>query len=152
MRIFIDFWRLETKNSLLHVFSFLHKLSFENSFYFLSILSCQTNFLVSKIENCFWKQKIREKKQLPNIRLVWLYIKKKKKKKKVINKCDVVTIICDIVTIQCNYIENINKKIIIPLISIMQLQYVTLLHIGIVLADLGFFGLERMSREGHMTK
>ena len=70
MRIFIDFWKLETENSLLHVFSFLHKLSFENSFYFLPVLSCQTSFLVSKIENCFWKQKIREKKQLPNIPLV----------------------------------------------------------------------------------
>ena len=61
MRVFIDFWKLETENSLLHVFSFLHKLSFENSFYFLSILSCQTSFLVSKIENYFWKQKTREK-------------------------------------------------------------------------------------------
>jgi len=51
----------------LYVFSFFHKLSFENSFYFLSILSCQTSFLVSKIEN--WKQKIRgeKKKQLSNI-------------------------------------------------------------------------------------
>ena len=61
MRVFIDFWKLETENSLLHVFSFLHKLSFENSFCFLLVLSCQTSFLVSKIENCFWKQKIREK-------------------------------------------------------------------------------------------
>ena len=61
MCIFIDFWKLETENSLLHVFSFLHKLSFENNFCFLLVLSCQTSFLVSKIENCFWKQKIREK-------------------------------------------------------------------------------------------
>ena len=45
----------------MHVFSFLHKLSFENSFCFLSILGCQTSFLVSKIENFFWRQKIREK-------------------------------------------------------------------------------------------
>ena len=61
MRVFIDFWKLETENNLLHVFSFLHKLSFENSFCFLPVLSCQTSFLVSKIENCFWKQKTREK-------------------------------------------------------------------------------------------
>ena len=61
MHILIDFWKLETENNLLHVFSFLHKLSFENSFCFLSILSCQKTFLVSKIENCFLKQKIREK-------------------------------------------------------------------------------------------
>ena len=61
MRIFIDFRKLETENSLLHIFSFLHKLSFENSFCFLPILSCQTSFLVSKIENCFEKQKIRGK-------------------------------------------------------------------------------------------
>ena len=61
MHIFIDFWKLETENNLLHVFSFLHKLSFENSFCFLSILDCQTSFLVSKIENYFWKQKIRGK-------------------------------------------------------------------------------------------
>ena len=61
MHVFIDFWKLEIENSLLHVFSFLYKLSFENNFCFLSILSCQTSFLVSKIENCFWKQKIRGK-------------------------------------------------------------------------------------------
>ena len=61
MLVFIDFWKLETENSLLHVFSFLHKLSFENSFCFLPVLSCQTSFLVSKIENCFWKLKIRGK-------------------------------------------------------------------------------------------
>ena len=58
MRIFIIFWKLETENSLLHVFNFLHKLSFKNSFCFLSILGCQTSFSVSKIENYFWKQKI----------------------------------------------------------------------------------------------
>ena len=61
MRIFIDFWKLETENNLSYVFSFFHKLSFENSFCFLSILGCQTSFLVSKIENCFWKHKIRGK-------------------------------------------------------------------------------------------
>ena len=56
-------WLLKIRNwkQPLHVFSFLHKLSFENSFCFLSILSCQTSFLISKIENCFWKQKIRGK-------------------------------------------------------------------------------------------
>ena len=70
MCVFIDFWKLETEYSILHVFSFLHKLSFENSFCFLSILGCQTSFLVSKIENCFWKQKIRRKKSYqtyPNV-------------------------------------------------------------------------------------
>ena len=77
MLVFIDFWKVETENNILHVFSFLHKLSFENnilhvfsflhklsfenSFCFLPILSYQTSFLVQKIENCFWKQKIREK-------------------------------------------------------------------------------------------
>ena len=61
MRIFIDFWKLEIENSLLHVFNFLPKLNFENSFCFLSILDCQTSFLVLKIEKCFWKQKIRRK-------------------------------------------------------------------------------------------
>ena len=61
MHIFIDFWKLETENSLLHVFSFLYKLNFENSFCFLPILSYQTSFSVLKIENCFWKQKIRGK-------------------------------------------------------------------------------------------
>ena len=70
MHVFIDFCKLETENNLLHIFSFLHKLSFENNFCFLPVLSCQTSFLVSKIENCFWKQKIREKKQLLNIPLV----------------------------------------------------------------------------------
>ena len=61
MHFFIDFWKLKTENSLLHVFNFLHKLNFENSFCFLPILSCQTSFLVLKIENCFWKQKIKGK-------------------------------------------------------------------------------------------
>ena len=61
MRIFINFWKLEIENSILHVFIFFYKLSFENSFCFLSILSYQTSFLVSKIENCFWKQKIKGK-------------------------------------------------------------------------------------------
>ena len=61
MQVFIDFWKLETENSILHVFSFLHKLNFENSFCFLLILSYQTSFLVLKIENYFWKQKIRIK-------------------------------------------------------------------------------------------
>ena len=61
MHVFIDFWKLETENNLLHVFSFLHKLNFENSFCFLFILSCQTSFLVLKIENYFWKQKIKGK-------------------------------------------------------------------------------------------
>ena len=61
MHVFIDFWKLETENSISHVFSFLHNLSFKNNFCFLSILGCQTRFLVLKIENCFWKQKIRRK-------------------------------------------------------------------------------------------
>ena len=62
MHVFIDFWKLETENNVLHVFSFLHKLNFENSFCFLSILNCQTSFLVLKIKkNCFWKQKIMGK-------------------------------------------------------------------------------------------
>ena len=63
MRVFIDFWKLETEKSLLHAFNFLHKLSFENNFCFLSILGYQTSFLVSKIKKkkCFWKQKIKEK-------------------------------------------------------------------------------------------
>ena len=61
MCIFIDFWKLETENSFFHVFSYFHKLSFDNSFCFLSILGYQTNFLISIIENYFWKQKIRKK-------------------------------------------------------------------------------------------
>ena len=59
MRVFsLNF---EIENNHLHVFSFLYKLSFENSFCFLSILGCQTIFLISKLENCFWKQKIKGK-------------------------------------------------------------------------------------------
>ena len=53
MHVFIDFWKLETENGILHVFSLFHKLSFKNNFCFLSILGCQTSVLVSKIENCF---------------------------------------------------------------------------------------------------
>ena len=62
IHVFINFWNLETENNLLHVFNLLHKLSFENSFCYLSILICQTSFFVLKIENCFWKQKIKRKK------------------------------------------------------------------------------------------
>ena len=61
MYFFTNFWKLETENNHLHVFSFLHKLSFENNFCFLSILGCQTSFLISKLENSFWKQKINGK-------------------------------------------------------------------------------------------
>ena len=81
MRVFIDFWKLETENSILHVFSFLHKLSFENSFCFLSILGCQTSFLVSKIENCFWKHKIKGKDSYQNT-LTGSQKKEKRKRKK----------------------------------------------------------------------
>ena len=35
MRVFIDFRKLETEKSILHVFSFLYKLSFEINFFFL---------------------------------------------------------------------------------------------------------------------
>ena len=52
---FIDFWKLEIENNLLHVFSFFHKFSFKNNFCCLFILGCQISFLVLKIENCFWK-------------------------------------------------------------------------------------------------
>ena len=82
MHVFIDFWKLETENSLLYVFSFFHKLSFDNRFCFLSILGCQTSFLVSKIENCFWKQKIREKivtKHTFRVRLESAYLVKTEK-------------------------------------------------------------------------
>ena len=63
MCVFFYFWKLETENNHLHVFSFFHKLSFEFFFFFffLSILSYQTSILVSKIENYFWKLKIRRK-------------------------------------------------------------------------------------------
>ena len=56
MCVFIDLGKLETENSLLHVFDFFHELSFENSFCFLSISSCQTNFYVSKIEIFFFEK------------------------------------------------------------------------------------------------
>ena len=74
MHVFIDFWKLETKNSILHVFSFLHKLNFENSFCFLPILSCQTSFLILKIEIFFLKTENKGKKQLPNISLVFSHM------------------------------------------------------------------------------
>ena len=61
MCVFIDFWKLETENSLLHVFSFLHKLSFENSFCFLPVFELPNKFFSLKIENCFWKQKTKGK-------------------------------------------------------------------------------------------
>ena len=75
MQVFINFWKLVTENNILHVFSFFHKLSFENSFCFLSILDCQTSFLVSKIDfiYIYIRKKIenKEKKQLANIPLAF---------------------------------------------------------------------------------
>ena len=62
MRVFIDFWKLKTENNILHVFSFLHKLSFENSFCFLSILSCQTSFFCLKNRKLFLETENNEKK------------------------------------------------------------------------------------------
>ena len=65
MRVFIDFWKLETEN---------HKLSFENSFCFLSILGCQISFCL-KNKNLFLKIENKEKKQLPNIPSKFLRIR-----------------------------------------------------------------------------
>ena len=51
MYIFINFWKLETENSILHIFSFFHKLSFEKSFFFfflMYILDYKIIFLVLK--------------------------------------------------------------------------------------------------------
>ena len=67
IHVFINFWNLETKNSLLDVFNFFHKLSFENSFCYLSILVCQTSFFCLKNRKLFLKTENKEKKQLPNI-------------------------------------------------------------------------------------
>ena len=68
MYFFIDFWKLKIENGILHVFSFLHKLNFENSFCFLPILSCQTSFCL-KNRKLFLKTENKGKKQLPNIPL-----------------------------------------------------------------------------------
>ena len=81
MRVFIDFWKLETENNFLHVFSFLHKLSFKNNFYFMSILSCQTSFLISNIENYFWKYKIRKKNNYQTYPKCFTLLVSQKKKK-----------------------------------------------------------------------
>ena len=81
MSVFIDFWKLKTKNNFLHVFSFLHKLSFKNNFYFLSILGCQTSFLISNIENCFWKHKIRRKNNYQTYPKCFTLLVSQKKKK-----------------------------------------------------------------------
>ena len=69
MHVLFDFWKMETENKLLYFFSFLHKLSFENSFCFLSILSCQTSFFIFKNRKLFLKIEKKKKKQLPNISL-----------------------------------------------------------------------------------
>ena len=62
MYIFINFWKLEIENSLLLIFSFLHKLSLITVFIFLSILDYQTSFLVSKIKKLFLKTENKKKK------------------------------------------------------------------------------------------
>ena len=84
MSVFIDFWKLKTKNNFLHVFSFLHKLSFKNNFYFLFILGCQTIFLISNIENCFWKHKIRRKNNYQTYPKCFTLLVSQKNKKKML--------------------------------------------------------------------
>ena len=64
MRVFIDFWKLEIENNFLYVFNSIHKLNFENDFYFLSILSYQTNFLSQKLKKkLFLKIENKRKKK-----------------------------------------------------------------------------------------
>ena len=60
MYVFIDFWKLEIKNSFFHVFNLLHKLSFKNNFCFLSILGCQTFFSLKNRKE-FLETKNKEK-------------------------------------------------------------------------------------------
>ena len=62
-------WKLETQNSILHIFSFLHKLSFENSFCFMFILGCQISFFNFKNRKLFLETKNKGKKQLSDIPL-----------------------------------------------------------------------------------
>ena len=68
MRIFIDFWKLETEKSILHLF--LHKLSFENNFCFLFIFGLRNKCLSLKNRKLFLKTENKGKKQLPNIILL----------------------------------------------------------------------------------
>ena len=53
MRVFIDFRKLETEKSILHVFSFLHKLSFEISFFFLVHFGLPNKFFSLKNRKLF---------------------------------------------------------------------------------------------------
>ena len=67
MRVFINFWKLEIKNSILHIFSFFfYKFSFENSF-FLVYFGLPNKFFSLKNRNLFLKIENKEEKQLPNI-------------------------------------------------------------------------------------
>ena len=66
MPLFIDFWKLQTENSLLHVFNFLHKLGFENIFLFSIHFELPNKFFSFKYRKMFLKTENKEKKQLPN--------------------------------------------------------------------------------------
>ena len=70
MNVFIDFWKLETENSILHVFYFLYKLSFENKFFFSVNFRLLNKFFSLKNKKLFLEIENNEEKQLPNIPLV----------------------------------------------------------------------------------
>ena len=60
MHVFFDFWKLETENSLLYVFSFLHKLGFENNFFFIHF-GLPNKFFSFKNRKLFLKTKNKGK-------------------------------------------------------------------------------------------
>ena len=61
MRIFFDFYKLETENSLLHVFNFLHKLSFESNFCFVHFRLPNKFFSLKNKKIVFENRKKEEK-------------------------------------------------------------------------------------------
>ena len=66
MRVFIDFWKLETENSILHIFNFLHN-EFWDQFFFLVHFGLPYKFFSLKNRKLFLETENKGKKQLPNI-------------------------------------------------------------------------------------
>ena len=66
MHFFIDFWKLETEYSLLHV-QFPSQIEFWKQFLFSAHFELPNKFFSLQNRKLFLKTENKEKKQLPNI-------------------------------------------------------------------------------------
>ena len=72
MHVFINFWKLEIENNLLHIFSFLHKLSFENIFLFFVYFGLPNKFFSLKNRKLFLKTENKKEKIVTKHTLIFV--------------------------------------------------------------------------------